>query len=79
MIGKVDRCICYQAPFAAIRAKSQAKGWTTLQEVCQGTAAGTGCGSCRRYLQAILDTGADTFHVALGNDPPRPWSPALHP
>ena len=72
MIGVVDRCVCHHLTFAELNARRMQAGWKTLDELCTATSAGTGCKSCRRYLQAMIDTGSDAFALALGNDPPQP-------
>ena len=70
---QVTRCVCYQQTFAALQQRCQAESLITLAAISQATNCGRGCGSCRPYLQAMLDTGATRFTVAEPGKPPRPY------
>jgi NAD(P)H-nitrite reductase large subunit len=70
---QVDRCVCHRQSFASIQRACRAGGWTTLDEIRNGTRAGTGCGSCQPYLDAMLTTGAVVFAVRF--DPTQPIRP----
>jgi NAD(P)H-nitrite reductase large subunit len=69
----VDRCVCHRQTFAMVASRCQDEGLATLADIARVTKAGTGCGSCRPYLQAMLDTGAVRFAVRL--DPSQPIRP----
>ena len=42
-------------------------GHRSLESVCDATRAGTGCGSCKPHIQALLELASDGLVV---NDPP---------
>ncbi|MBA2480830.1 MAG: (2Fe-2S)-binding protein [Planctomycetes bacterium] len=71
----VTRCVCHRMTFAEIQAMVKAKGWTTVAQIGLATNCGMGCGGCRPYLQAMLDTGATCFAVRDDDAPPRPTAP----
>jgi NAD(P)H-nitrite reductase large subunit len=71
----VTRCVCYRMSFAELLAMAQANGWTTVAQISLETNCGMGCGGCRPYLQAMLDTKATCFAVRDGENPPRPCAP----
>lgn len=71
----VTRCVCYRRTFAELLAESRRNGWKTVAQIGLGTGCGLGCGGCRPYLQAMLDTGATCFSVREGDQPPRPCAP----
>ena len=68
----VTRCVCHQRTFAELKALCAAKDWTTVGEISLETNCGLGCGSCRPYLAAMLDTGATSFTVAEAGQKPKP-------
>ncbi len=71
----VTRCICYRRTFAELKALAVTNGWTTVGEISLETSCGLGCGSCRIYLEAMLDTGATSFAVCEAGVRPRPAAP----
>ncbi len=72
----VTRCVCFQKTFRELLAQARANGWTTAAEISLETSCGLGCGGCRPYLQAVLDTGATCFAVRTDDvSPPRPCKP----
>jgi bacterioferritin-associated ferredoxin len=71
----VTRCVCYRMSFTDILARSRENGWSTVAEIGLATGCGMGCGGCRPYLQAILDTHATCFDVRIGDRPPEPCEP----
>lgn len=71
----VTRCICHSKTFAELKALCAANEWTTVGEISLETRCGLGCGSCRIYLQAMLDTGATAFTIAEPGQKPKPAKP----
>jgi len=71
----VTRCVCFRMSFAELKTLSERQGWTTVAEIGIGTQCGLGCGGCRSYLQAMLDTKATCFAVRQGDRPPQPCDP----
>jgi NAD(P)H-nitrite reductase large subunit len=71
----VTRCVCYQGTFAELKRLCEAHGWTTVGEISFETRCGLGCGACRPYLTAMLDTGATSFAVAEAGQKPQPTTP----
>ncbi|MFW5846033.1 MAG: iron-sulfur cluster assembly scaffold protein [Planctomycetota bacterium] len=53
----IDRlvCRCYGIDEASIREAIEEDGFTELEAVSSATSAGTGCGSCRPDIQAVID------------------------
>jgi bacterioferritin-associated ferredoxin len=71
----VTRCVCFQQTFRAIQAQAKASGWTTTAQISLNMRCGLGCGGCRPYLQAMLETGASCFAVRTDDRPPQPCKP----
>jgi bacterioferritin-associated ferredoxin len=61
--------------FAELKSLAAQRHWTTVAQLSLATNCGLGCGGCRPYLQAMLDTGATCFAVRQGDDPPLPCPP----
>lgn len=51
------RCECRKLSFVGLMSYARRHGITTLDELMKATGAGTGCGSCRPYLEELLHTG----------------------
>lgn len=68
----VTRCVCYQLTFAELKERCRREDWSTVAEISLETGCGLGCGSCRRYLQAMLDTGTVCFAIAEPGQSPKP-------
>ncbi|MEK7411978.1 MAG: (2Fe-2S)-binding protein [Planctomycetota bacterium] len=71
----VNRCVCHRRSFCELAALSAHHGWTTLADLARETNVGTGCGSCRPYVNAMLITGATHFAVTKVGLPPQPCAP----
>lgn len=71
----VTRCVCFQKTFRDVLAVARENGWSTAAEVSLNMRCGLGCGGCRPYLQALLDTGATCFAVRVDDQPPKPCKP----
>ena len=72
----VTRCVCHRRTFAELKSLADGNRWQTVAEISLETSCGLGCGSCRPYLQAMLDTGATAFTVAQDGAKPQPTTPA---
>jgi NAD(P)H-nitrite reductase large subunit len=73
----VTRCVCFKTLFSDLLPLARRNGWTTVRQIGDATGCGTGCGSCRPYLAAMLDTGATSFHVRMDDAPPVPCPPEV--
>jgi NAD(P)H-nitrite reductase large subunit len=71
----VTRCVCHQRCFRDIARLTRVHGWTAVSQIGHGTRAGTGCGACIPYLDAILRTGHTVFAVAGPGQTPLPCDP----
>lgn len=61
-------CSCNGVSKARITEAVQ-NGASTLQGVCQVTRAGTGCGTCKSQVQAILESASDGSGGGVGGSP----------
>ncbi len=67
----IDRCICHEVTFAALR--SLAEGGADLPELQRRTGCGSSCGLCLAYLARMLATGETTQRVMSDADA-RVWT-----
>ncbi|MFN0134661.1 MAG: (2Fe-2S)-binding protein [Phycisphaerae bacterium] len=51
------RCICHDTPMSAILRAARQRNLPTVDAVVAAELAGTGCGSCKPYLERMLATG----------------------
>lgn len=61
----IDRCLCYQTTFAALRDVAAATGSATVAELQAHADFGRRCGLCRPYVRRMLRTGATVFHEVV--------------
>ncbi len=60
----VDRCVCHEISFAALKAEAERQGPNaSIESLAKATGAGTGCGTCVPYLKLMLETGRTSFAV----------------
>jgi LSD1 subclass zinc finger protein len=71
----VTRCVCFRKTFRDLLPLAREQGWSTVAEITEATGCGSGCGGCRRYLEAMLTTGATRFAVCMDEGPPQPCAP----
>jgi bacterioferritin-associated ferredoxin len=71
----VTRCVCHRQTFAHLLQQAANEGWSTTAEIGLATGCGMGCGGCRPYLEAMLETKATCFAVREGALPPKPCEP----
>lgn len=78
----VTRCVCFKTSFAELLPKARAAGITDVDDIRSHFGCGSGCGGCRPYLEAMLETGATCFAVRNDRDEkpvpsePEPWDVA---
>ncbi len=77
----VTKCVCFRRTFRELLPLARDNGWTSVGEITTATGCGSGCGGCRRYLAAMLASGATRFGVCMDDGVPQacapdPWDPA---
>jgi bacterioferritin-associated ferredoxin len=55
----VRRCVCFNKTFAELKDA----GVTSLEDAAERFSCGTQCGSCRQYIQKMVETGEVAFPV----------------
>lgn len=69
----IDRCQCFEVPFAALRDVAEATGARTVAELQQHVRFGQQCRLCHPYVRRMLRTGHVVFHTLLTDaDEPAP-------
>lgn len=58
----IDRCYCRQLLFRDLKEVALATG-ADLDQLCEKTGCGTGCGLCLPYLRVMLATGKTDLPV----------------
>lgn len=68
---RIDRCICYHAFFADLKAVADATGAATVEDLQRHVAFGLNCGMCRPYVHRMLRTGETAFDRVIrdGEEP----------
>jgi len=64
----IDRCVCFQRSFAALKDVAVRTGATSLEVLQEETEFGLACRMCHPYVRAMLKTGAVVFHEILEDD-----------
>lgn len=59
---RVDRCLCFGTPFAALAEVAAATGAETVPALQAHALFGRKCGLCRPYVRRMLRTGQTVFH-----------------
>ena len=68
----VDRCVCFDRPFAELLTIARATGANTVEDLQEETEFGLACRICNPYVRRMLRTGQTTFDVLLSDaDEPR--------
>lgn len=62
---QIDRCLCFNQSFAALKAQSQAHGAHTLAALQEVVCFGQKCRLCHPYVRRMLQTGETVFHEIL--------------
>ncbi len=58
----IDRCYCHQVLFRDLKVLAETTG-AGLDQLCEQTKCGTGCGLCLPYLRVMLATGKTDLPV----------------
>lgn len=58
---QIDRCLCFNQSFAALKAQSQAHGAHTLAALQEVVCFGQKCRLCHPYVRRMLQTGETVF------------------
>lgn len=71
MAVHIDRCYCFDQPFAGLQAVAAATGAATVAELQAHTAFGQRCRLCHPYVRRMLRTGRTVFHeIVTAEDEP---------
>jgi bacterioferritin-associated ferredoxin len=69
----IDRCVCFQVPFAALRPVAEATGAQTVADLQQHVRFGQTCRMCHPYARRMLRTGEVVFgEIVTEADEPEP-------
>ncbi len=63
----IDRCICFDQPFAQLKKVAHATGAATLPDLQAHVRFGLKCRLCHPYVQRMLATGETCFHEVLSS------------
>lgn len=75
---RVDRCLCFGTPFAALAEVAAATGAETVPALQAHALFGRKCGLCRPYVRRMLRTGQTVFHEIV-TEADEPEAGAGHP
>ncbi len=64
----IDRCLCFDRPFADLRDVADATGARTVGELQQHAAFGRKCGLCHPYVRRMLRTGETVFAAVVTDE-----------
>lgn len=59
----VDRCVCKDLTFTALKESAHAGGGLSYEELAAATGCGEGCGLCIPYIRLMLRTGVTHLPV----------------
>ncbi len=59
---RIDRCICFDVPFAHLKKVAGDTGASTVEALQAHAVFGQKCGLCRPYVRRMLRTGQTAFH-----------------
>ncbi len=62
---RIDRCVCYNQTFAALRRTAEEGGCRSLAALQAAAPFGLRCGLCLPYARRMLRTGETVFHRVL--------------
>lgn len=66
---RVDRCVCFNVPFAELAAEAAETGASSVEALQAHRRFGQKCGLCRPYVRRMLRTGETVFHEVVTDDP----------
>jgi|GEM_PF-600523 len=62
---RVERCVCFDQPFAKLLAMAREEG-LTQDQLSERTGCCTGCGMCKPYVRVALSTGRTSIPLMNG-------------
>ena len=65
---RISRCVCFDVPFAELRALAEVHGVHSVDELAELRPFGKKCGLCRPYVAAMLRTGRTEFTEILQDE-----------
>lgn len=69
---RIDRCLCFDRPFADLRHVADRTGAETVADLQAHVVFGQKCGLCHPYVRRMLRTGETVFHAVVTDaDEPR--------
>ena len=60
---KVTYCICYRTSFKEIKDLADELGLYSIEELQEHIDFGTGCGTCIKYVEKMLETGETELEI----------------
>lgn len=64
----IDRCLCFDCPFAALAGVAAEMGATTVAGLQAHAEFGHNCQLCHPYVRRMLRTGQTAFHQVVTDD-----------
>lgn len=61
----IDRCYCFQQPFAALKQVAEETGAASVETLQARVRFGHQCKLCHPYVRRMLRTGQTAFHQIL--------------
>lgn len=65
LIVRIDRCYCFQAPFAELKEVAEATGACSVEELQRHAVFGQRCELCHPYVRRMLRTGETVFREVV--------------
>ncbi|MDX1532427.1 MAG: (2Fe-2S)-binding protein [Rhodothermales bacterium] len=65
MSVRIDRCVCFQTPFAELKRVAEATGARTVAELQEHATFGQNCRLCHPYVRRMLRTGETVFREVV--------------
>ncbi len=65
---RIDRCLCFDRTFAALKGVAERTGAATVPELQRHVRFGAGCGLCQPYVRRMLRTGETVFREVVTED-----------
>ncbi|MGV3526805.1 MAG: (2Fe-2S)-binding protein [Candidatus Sericytochromatia bacterium] len=62
---QIDRCLCFNQSFAALKAQALEHHCTSLEALQEVICFGKKCRLCHPYVRRMLQTGETVFHEIL--------------
>lgn len=75
----IDRCYCYDQPFAELKSIADNRGVELIRELQRHVAFGKNCQLCHPYVRRMLKTGQTVFHHVLEENASVPDDDSTNP